>query len=193
MGANSIKMYDKGKKILRIETTINDVGQFIIYREVLTRSGKTVRRFTKMKKSIYSFYDLSKECQKSNSRYLDFLASLTDNSDGKNNLNKLSGKKIENNRSYKGFNFFDKLDSDILRVLSSGEFNIHGFRNKYLRMRLKYELSSSQVSRILKRLALFKLIKKIKGTFKYYLTKLGKKVISAGLVYKELYIIPLLA
>lgn len=193
MGANSIKMYDKGKKILRIETTINNVGQFIIYREVLTRSGKTVRRFTKMKKSIYSFYDLGKECRKSNSRYLDFLASLTDNSDGKKNLDKVSGKKMENNRSYKGFNFFDKLDSDILRVLSSGEFNIHGFRNKYLRKRLKHELSSSQVSRILKRLLLFKLIKKIKGTFKYYLTKLGKKVISAGLVYKELYIIPSLA
>jgi hypothetical protein len=193
MGANSIKMYDKGKKILRIETTINNAGQFIIYREVLTRSGKTVRRFTKMKKSIYSFYDLGKECRKSNSRYLDFLASLTDNSDGKNNLDKLSEKKIENNRSYKGFNFFDKLDSDILRVLSSGEFNIHGFRNKYLRMRLKHELSSSQISRILKRLLLFKIIKKIKGTFKYYLTRLGKKVISAGLIYKELYIIPSLA
>lgn len=190
MGANSIKMYDKGKKIIRIETTINDVGEFMIFREVLTRSGKTVRRYARMKKSIYSFFDLGKECRKSNSRYLDFLASLTDNSDGKKNLDKVSGKKMENNRSYKGFNFFDKLDSDILRVLLSGEFNIHGFRNKYLRMRLKYKLSSSQVSRILKRLILFKIIKRIKGTFKYYLTKLGKKVISAGLIYKELYIIP---
>ena len=192
MGANSIKMYDKGSTILRIETTVNNIGEFKIYRDVITRSGEKVKRSANMKKSVYSFYDLGKQCKLSNSRYLDYLASFTDNSEGKNNLNKLSRKKVENNRSYKGFNFFDDLDSDILQVLNSGEFNIYGFRNKSLRKRLKHSLSASQMSRIIKRLKLFGLIKKVKNTFKYYLTKLGKKVISAGLILKELSIVPAL-
>jgi hypothetical protein len=192
MGANSIKIYDKGKTILRIETTINDIGELKIYRDVVTKSGETVTRLASMKKSIYSFYDLGKHCNSSNSRYLDYLASFTDNSDGRNKLNKLSGKKVENDRSYKGFNFFDKFDSNLFQVLLSGEFNINGFRNKSLRKRLKHSISASQMSRVLKRLKLFGLIKKVKNTFKYYLTKLGKKVIAAGLIVKELGIVPAL-
>jgi hypothetical protein len=122
MGANSIKMYDKGKTILRIETTVNDIKEFRVFHEVNTRSGDTVKRYANMKKNIYSFYQLGKLCLLSNSRYLDYIASFTDNSDGKDNLDKLSDKKYENNRSYKGLNFFDKLDSDILKTLMSGEF-----------------------------------------------------------------------
>ena len=49
------------------------------------------------------------------------------------------------------------------------------------------------MSRIIKRLHVFGLIKKVKNSFKYYLTKFGKKVISAGLIVKEFNIIPALA
>ena len=69
MGANSIKMYDKASKVLRVETTVNDIGEFKVYREVLTRSGQSVKKFASMKKSIYSLHDLTKQCQSSNARY----------------------------------------------------------------------------------------------------------------------------
>ena len=193
MCANSIKMYNKTSKVLRIETTINEITEFKIFRDVNTRDGKICQKFAPMKKSIYSLYDLTKECLSANKRYLDFIASFGDNSEGKKNLHLLSKKKINNNRSYKGFNFFDEKDADILNVLSSGEFNINGFRNKTLRKKLKNLYSSSQISRILKRLHMFGLIKKVKNSFKYYLTKLGKKIIPAGLVVKELRIIPSLS
>ena len=55
------------------------------------------------------------------------------------------------------------------------------------------KFNSAQMSRIIKRLHVFGLIKKVKNTFKYYLTKFGKKVISAGLIVKEFNIIPSLA
>jgi len=193
MGANSIKMYDKTNKVLRIETTVNNITEFKVFREVNTWEGKTIKRFASMKKSIYSLYDLTKQCLSSNTRYLDFIATFGENSEGKKNLHRISEKKFENNRSYRGFNFFDVKDAAILKALLSGDFNIQGFRNKSLRKKLKGEYSSSQVSRILKRLHLLGLIKKVKNTFKYYLSKLGKKVISAGLVAKELNIIPSLS
>lgn len=75
----------------------------------------------------------------------------------------------------------------------SGEFNINGFRNKNLREILKNKFNSAQMTRVIKRLYVFGLIKKVKNSFKYYLTKFGKKVIAAGLIVKEFNIIPSLA
>ncbi len=49
-----------------------------------------------------------------------------------------------------------------------------------------------QISRILKRLRTHGIIKKIRNTYKYYITKFGKQVIILGLKLKELYIIPAL-
>lgn len=193
MGANNIKMYDKASKVLRVETTVNDIGEFKIFRDVLTQSGQVVQKFANMKKSIYSLYDLTKLCQSSNSRYLDFIASFEDISEGKKNLWKISKKETHNNRSYKEFNFFSEADAEILRALMSGAFNINGFRNKNLREILKNKFNSAQMTRIIKRLHIFGLIKKVKNTFKYYTTKFGKKVIAAGLIVKEFNIIPSLA
>lgn len=46
--------------------------------------------------------------------------------------------------------------------------------------------TSSQVSRILKRLHLHGLIKKARDTYRYYPTRLGLSVIATGLKLKEL-------
>jgi hypothetical protein len=124
-----------------------------------------------MKKSIYSLYELCKCCLAANSRYLDFIASFEDNSSGIKNLDTVSQKITDHDRSYRGFNFFEPVDAQILLALESGEFNINGFRNKSLRKKLSDSLSASAVSRILKRLLLHGIIKKVKNTYKYYLTK----------------------
>jgi len=193
MGVNSIKMYNKEKNVLRIETTVNDLTAFKIYRQVNTRDHKTVKRLAAMKKSIYSFYDLAKCCLAANSRYLDYISTFNDYSSGVKNLDKLSKKVIDHERSYPGFNFFEPFDAQILLALESGEFNINGFRNKSLRSKLKDPVSSSKMSRLLKRLLLHGLIKKIKNSYKYYLTKFGKRILSGAHVVKELFIIPALA
>ena len=57
-----------------------------------------------------------------------------------------------------------------------GEFNISGFRNHDLRQIMK-DKTGGQMSRMLKRLRLHGLIKKIGRTYKYYLTRLGRKVV----------------
>jgi hypothetical protein len=193
MGANSIKMYDKASVVLRIETTINDIYQLPSYREVVTRTGEKVKKQTIMKKSIYSLFDLGKFCKQSNFRYIEFISSYDCNLSGKNNLLKISEKIYQKERSYKGFNFFDSFDLKILLGITSGEFNINGFRNKSLRNKLNEDLSSSAVSRILKRLRLHGLIKKVKNTFKYYLTTVGKRIIAVSLILKEKQIIPALS
>lgn len=53
--------------------------------------------------------------------------------------------------------------------------------------------NSGQTSRLLKRLRSHGLIKKVGHTYKYYVTALGKQVVTTALKLRELVIIPQLA
>lgn len=191
MGKCSIKMYDKFQIILRIETTTNDVTFFQHYRTVEHRDGTTTQKYASMKKNIYSLKPLKNNLRKSNERYLEFISALKLNTAGRDKLKSISQPKAENGRTFRGFNFFDKDDLKLLLIIVRGEFLINGFRNKALRCFYK-DKSSSQISRMLKRLRLHQLIRKCAGCHKYYLTALGKQVICAALSIKEQLLIPAL-
>ena len=192
MGPASIKMYDKHGLALRIETTINDVSFFRHYRTVEHRDGSRSPKIAAMKKGIYSLSALSKLMRAANHRYLEFISDIDDPSGGLKILRKISKSVTDNNRSYKGFNLFNNDDLKLFEAICSGEFNISGFQNKNLRQKLS-DKSSAQISRMLKRLRTHGMIKKIGRTYKYYLTKIGRKVIISGLKMKELFLVPELA
>ncbi len=126
-----------------------------------------------------------------NRRYLEFISAIEDDKAGTDKLNKISQPVQENDRAYRGFNFFDPDDEQLFRSLASGEFNISGFQNKDLRRRNNGK-NSGQISRTMKRLRVHGLIKKVGHTYKYYLTALGKQVVALGLKLKEIHIIPAL-
>ena len=192
MGKSSIKMYDKFGRILRIETTTVDVTFFKHYREVEQQDGTTAMKFAPMKKTIYSLGALREVLTAANRRYLEFLSSINDPSQGIHKLQHLSQTVHEEARSYRGFNFFDSQDEFLFQVIARGEFNISGFHNRRLRELLP-RLNSGQVSRILKRLRSHGLIKKTSHSYKYYLTAVGRQVIALGLRMKNLLLIPQLA
>src|SRR6185503_8051907 len=194
MGPVSIKMYDKFHLILRIETTTNDVSFFKHYREVEHRRQNGRRRkkhlaWAQMKKTIYNLAPLRQVLAAANRRYLEFISTLDDCSAGIKHLNKLCRTVVDNERSYSGFNLFDEEDHTLFETIARGEFNIRGFQNKHLREHLD-DKSGPQTSRILKRLRLHGLVKKVHGTYRYYLTKLGRHVTAAGLQLKELFLVP---
>lgn len=107
-------------------------------------------------------------------------------------MNKVSQTVVEKPRSHRGFNFFDEVDQKLFEIIARGEFNISGFKNKNLR-RFLTSKTCGQVSRILKRVRVHGLVKRIGSTYKYYLTKLGRKAIAAGLHLKHLVLTPALA
>jgi hypothetical protein len=190
MGRNSIKMYDKFSKILRIETTTNDVTFFKHYREVVHRDGTRSMKDAPLKKGIYSLSMLRDNLSASNKRYLEFISAFDNNEIGRRRLFRISVSKKEDNRNYKGFNFFDPNDLELLINILKGAFNISGFQNKDLQKLLG--LSSAQVSRLLKRLRIHGLVKKIKNTYKYYVNKLGKETVIMAEKIKNIVIIPAL-
>ena len=146
-------------------------------------------KLTNMKKGLYSLGPLKDILFSSNKRFLKFISDIVDSSVGIKKLEKVSKTVVQNNRPFKGFNFFSKDDMNILQAIVSGAFTISGFQNKNLRYQLK-NYSSSQISRILKRLYTHGLIKKIANTYKYYLTRFGSQVITMGMKLKEMTIIP---
>ena len=85
------------------------------------------------------------------------------------------------------------ITSYIILFSSDDETNIgttcRGFQNKNLQQMVK-DKTSSQISRIIKRLRVHGLIKNIPCTYRYHVTKLGKNVITMGLKLKEIVIIP---
>ena len=192
MGASSIKMYDKFGIILRIETTTNNVSEFKQYREVRSRSGESIYKTAPMKKNIYSLFELTAIFKASNRRYLEFISMFDDQSRGVKNLKRISQPVETDDRSYKGFNLFSPDDLKLFEVLARGEFHINGLQNKSLRKHIP-ETNTAAMTRILKRLHLHGIIRKVGRTYKYYLTQLGKAVITAALTIRNMSVIPQLA
>jgi DNA-binding MarR family transcriptional regulator len=191
MGTASIKMYDKFQKILRLETTANDVTFFQHYREVVHRDGTKSKKIAPLKKSIYSLPLLQDNLRAANRRYLEFISAFANKQTGYQRLEKITQPTEVDERRYPGFNFFAPQDVALLQALLRGEFTIQGFRNKGLRQRLDY--NSNKVSRLLKRLWTHGLIKKARGCYKYYVTKLGQESIIMAEKLKELVIVPAFA
>lgn len=192
MGSTSIKMYDKHGHILRIETTANDVSDFKHYREVIHLDGTRSHKDAAMKKHIYSMDPLRDILRASNTRYLDFISAIDDDTIGHKKLEKATTAKKDHGRTYKGLNFFDKTDKSIINILLRGENNIYGFRSKDLAKHLPF-FTKGQLSRSLKRLRVLGIIKKVGKSYKYYLTSFGKEVLICSQKVINMVMIPQLA
>jgi len=193
MGPLSIKMYDKFRFILRIETTVNNVSFFKHYRQVQHRDGSTTTCWAPMKKTIHSLPALREALYAANGRYLKFISAIATPEVGLAKLHKLAETKTENQHRHKGFNLFSEEDSCLFRSLLQGEFFISGFTNKQLRSQYLPDKSASQVTRLLKRLRVHGVIKKVGNRYKYYLTDFGREAASMALKLREMVVIPELA
>ena len=193
MGAASVKVYDKFSRVLRIETTVNDVSFFKHHRKVEHRDGHSTRELAGLKKSIYSLIDLREILLGCNGRYLAFLASLDDASAGTRDLQRLSQPKldVDGKQRVNGLNFFSTAEQTLLKALQHGEFNIHGCRRADLARHVP--LTASALSRQLSRLRVLGLIKKVTHTYRYYLTRLGRSAIAAACSLTRFNIIPAMA
>jgi hypothetical protein len=189
MGPVAIKMYDKHGLALRIETTVNDVTFFKHHRRVEHRDGTSEMMLAPLQKSIYSLNILAELMCAANRRYIDFISAIDDPGSATKDIEKIAKPVSDNGRSYRGFNLFDGDDLDLFEAVVRGEFNINGLSNRRIRKHLAGK-TAHQISRMLKRLHTHGLIKKIGRTYKYYLTKFGRRIITTALKTRELFVIP---
>ena len=192
LGKTGVKMYDKFGRVLRLETTTNDVSFFKHHRKVEHKDTRSTRELAALKKTIYSLIDLREILAGCNRRYLEFLSALEDSSAGERDLARLTEPKREGERTIKGLNFFARTEQALLRALQRPEFNIRGLRRAEVKPFVP-GLSHSALSRQLHRLRALGLIKPVTHSYRYYLTRLGRAAIAAACSLTQFHIIPALA
>jgi len=196
-GFLSIKMYNKAGNVLRIELTVNKVSELKVYRDVHHKNGTVTKELSQMEKSIYSLPYIIRFGKANTSRYLDFLSKMEDNSRGISELSDFTNRKTDNNRNYRGFNPLNENELLIFQALIHGALIANGFTSKNLKAYLsqifkEQNWTTSKISRLLKRLIVFNLVKRLKKTYKYFLTEKGRIIITMFLKLRNMTIIPTL-
>jgi hypothetical protein len=192
VNTNSGKMYDKHGN-LRLETTVNNPGEFKVYRTAQGDEGGD-ERLQNMRKGVVDIPLRAKVCQEINDRHASFLAAAV-------NTEPL-GKLVEaictpvqwRGRRARGLNPLAPADVELLEIVSRGDFMIHGFRNRDIREALhgiekapvqERRRQSAAVTRKLRLLQAHDLIRKIANTHRYQLTEKGQRTITTILAARR--------
>jgi hypothetical protein len=178
-GKASIKMYDKFGCVLRIKITTNDVSFFKHHRKVEHRDGPPSRDLAPVKKTIYSLIDLREIMLGCNRRYLEHLSALDDVSAGVRALGRVTRPRTVGDKTVKGINFFAAEDSALLHALQNPRVNFAGIRRGDLLGELGM-FSPSRLSRQLRRLLDLGVVRRIRGTYRYHLPRVGRAATAAA-------------
>ena len=186
MKENWLKMYDKFRRILRVETVINDPREFRVRRQ-RERNGRRQMVWCPMNKGVANFYQFERVARAANERYLEALSVVNDPAPSYQQVERLAQRKVLAQRSYAPFNPASKQDVEVFHAVLAGDHLLNGFRNRDIRRRIfpkapKPELRrrlAAKVSRILKRLHVRHLIAKIPHTRRWRVTELGQRLLGA--------------
>jgi hypothetical protein len=178
-GKSSIKINDNCGIVLRIETTANDVSFFKHHRKVEHRQRPPTREPAPVKKSIYSLIALREILLGCIRRYRTHLSALDDFSAGGRALGRLTKPRKAEEKTVKAVNFFEPGDRALLHALQNPRVNIAAIRRGALLPELKM-FSPNRLSRHLRRLLDLGVIKRVTGTYRYYLTKAGRAATAAA-------------
>jgi len=191
MNGNSAKFYDKaysqwGSVLRRSETTINEVGDFRVYRAAEGGPEEDLQ-WHPMRKGIADLHRRAEVSQKANELLLNALASVDDS----RNVEELtadiqkpvpwSSPKVLGLRPWAE-------DKELLTAINPGDFPINGFRNRGLQKALyaseaqskaDQRRRSSAISRKLRMLRAHGLIQKVPRIHRYQVTDSGRTILLA--------------
>ena len=192
VGANSVKMYDKRGKILRVETTLNDPTPFKVFR-ALEGNPQGARDWRPMRKGIADLPRRAHISQASNDRYLDALASLNTDEPIVKMIEPVCKTAHYNGRRERALRPWSVEDQLLLQIITRGEFCINGFRNRDILPHLfpnamsnanERVRASAAVTRKLRLLRAHGIIRKVPKSHRYVFTKKGREISSAIMNYQ---------
>lgn len=184
---NSIKVYDKGGSILRIETTINNPAAYRSYR-VSEAEPEGDKQWRVMRRGVADMYRRAEVSQAANDRYAEALASL----DSTTPLGKLAATVCrpvsKHGKRYRALHPFSPEDRALLEAISDGKYATGGFCNRDLASQLYPTPSpdatarsrmASKVSYRLRILRAHGLLRKIPNQRRYHMTTKGRQIVTA--------------
>jgi hypothetical protein len=196
MKRNWLKMYDKLGLLLRVETVINQPGEFKVLRECQHRDGSKSMGWFAMCKGVGNMHHYQCHALACNQRYLDALAAVEDPTPAYEDLKKLTERQRDGGRSYAGFNPAREEDVRLFAAVLAGDNIAQGFRNKDIRSVIyvkqvrapERQRHSAAVGRLLKRLHVRGLVNKVPRTRRWRVTEQGRSILSDALrTYRRYY------
>lgn len=186
-GGNSVKAYDKGETVLRIETTINQPGQFRVYRAKQGEEdgGKAWRP---LRKSVVDLHRRAEVSQQINDRYEEALASLDTTQELIDLVAPICRSIRRDGVRYRALRPWSEEDRRLLEVVSRAEHVAAGFTNGDIAGHLypgehgdKRERGRI-ASRVCYRIRLLRrhgVIRKVKNQRRYQVTTQGRQMLTA--------------
>ena len=186
-GGNSVKVYDKGGSLLRIETTVNHPEQFRVFRAA-EGGDPNEKSWRALRRSVVDMKARSEVSQRCNVRYAEGLASLDSTETMSDLVTPICQPVRRNGMRYRGLRPFAGDDQQLLTAVSRGEFTLGGFSNREIAAHLYGSASkdptdrsriASRVSYRLRILRAHGLIHKMKDRRRYRLSPKGQKILTA--------------
>jgi hypothetical protein len=186
MKRNWLKMYDKLGLLLRVETVINQPGEFKVLRACQHRDGTTSKGWFAMCKGVGNLHHYQSHALACNQRYLEALAAVDDPTPSYDKLKKLTERQRDKGRSYAGFNPAREDEARLFAAVLAGDYVVQGFRNKDIRAALYAERpsghqrhrQSAAIGRLLKRLHVRGLLVKVPRTRRWRVSEQGRTILS---------------
>jgi hypothetical protein len=184
MKRNWLKMYDKLGLLLRVETVLNQPGEFKVWRQCRHRDGTTSRGWFALCKGVGNLHHYQSHALACNRRYLEALAAVDDPTPGYDDLKKLTERRRHKGRSYAGFNPAREEETRLLAAVLAGDHIAQGFRNRDIRAALYtgsgndrlLRRHSAAVGRLLKRLQVHGFVAKVPHSRRWRVTGQGRRV-----------------
>jgi hypothetical protein len=184
MRKNWLKMYDKLGLMLRVETVINQPGDFKVLRECHHRDGSKSTGWFPMRKGVGNMHHYQSHALACNQRYLEALSAVANPAPAYNALKRLTERERKNGRSYAGFNPAREEETRLFAALLTGDHVARGFRNQDIRTALygnspcapQRRKQSAAVGRVLKRLQVRGLVVKVPRTRRWQVTEEGRHI-----------------
>ncbi len=189
---NSLKLYDKQGSVLRVETTLNRPHQFRVFR-ASERDPGGKKRWQVLRRGVGDLHRRAQICEAINGRYLQALASVRAGESVGQLVKGVCRPVQENGRRYRGLNPWAEPEAALLKLINRGEWTLSGFSNRDLRTLLyprqadpvEQRRQSGRMTRALARLRAHGIITTIKGTYRYRLTKQGRRILTALLAAQQ--------
>jgi len=191
---NSIKLYDKQGSVLRPETTINNAGEFKVFR---SKEGDPdgPKDWRRMRKGIADLHRRAEVSQACNERYLDALATLDTDRPVGDIVDTICRPVKWKGQRVRAMRPWSIADRTLLQTVSRGEFAVNGFRNRDLLAHLfprrfpsakDKRRAVGRITRLIRMLRAHRLIRKAPRTYRYVLTPRGREIASAVLKCQDL-------
>ena len=185
MKGNRLKMYDKFGLLLRVETVINQPGEFKVYRQCQHRDGSASMGWFNLCKGVGNLHHYQSHALACNRRYLEALAVVEDPAPGYEELRTVTEPRHHQGRSYAGFNPARVEEVRLFTAVLEGNHIGQGFRNQDIRLsmygeardRQQRQRHSAAVGRLLKRLHVRGLLAKVPHRRRWRVTERGRRIL----------------